>query len=1691
MGFLPNLMRVWCALVCTLALLPVEPVQAQTSTGTEIRNTATVSFNQGSGRLTLTTNEVVLVLEAARTSSTIEFFRFAPNSEDGITTMVNGSQFSPTGDLSGPFLGIGDPVSSNGLLLDLSGPVVLTPATRYLAGELMFVRVQDPGQNSSPSVIETLSVRVTASTGDEIVLRLFESGPDTGEFFAYIPSSPNPTPLNDNTLSTPDNTQLTATYTDSFDASDVSIDTAIIDPFSRVFDSITGELIDDVQVTIIDLDTGEPANVWGVDGVSSFPSTVTTGSTVSDSGGLQYPLGPGEFVFPVLEEGRYELQLVTPEGYVFASILTSGPFDTLENAPFRVISASFGEAFNVEELGPLNFDVPLDGVGELVVTKDTVSNVGAVGDFVPYTVNIENRNEAAVVLRVRDILPEGLRYQDGTARLNGVSIPNPDISPDGSTLIFDGGVIRSAESASLTYVALVSAGTPLGEAVNEAVALDGLGNTISNRAEAAIIIQEDLLRSTLTIIGRVAEEACRPDQEWARDIDDGVGVGGVRLYLESGDYVVTDEDGLYHFENVLPGTHVVQIDEETLPKGYEPVICEENSQYAGSAISKFVDATGGAIWRANFYLERTGDVEREEAKEQFNDGLEYLAFDDAWLDRQDDTVEWVYPDTTRTPSTLSVNIGIKHGAFDRVKMTLNGQPVPSLNFGGTDTSSDRQVAISRWRGLDILKGRNVIKAVVEDQFGNVRAELMKDIRFVYEVEHATLVDDQSKLVADGRTNPIIAVRFTNSAGRPVHAGRQVNIDLASPYRLQSSENFEGQAAVDAALSTRASAEVGPDGIAYIALAPTLETGKARLFVTLDNAPQEEIEVFLRPEKRDWILVGLAEGSLGLERLDGPGAIDANDLLNEGRLAFFAKGVIKGDWLLTLAVDTAKRRGDADGDLFGGQIDPNAFYTLYGDRTFQDKEAESRYPLYVKLEKGTFQVLFGDYDTDLNDTQLGRYNRRLSGLRSVYEGDNVSFSAFAAETNQGFQRQEIAADGTSGTFVLEAAPLVRNSETIFVETRDRFRPDTIVSVLNLARFVDYDIDFATGEIIFRQPIAATDSAFNPNVIVAEYETSASVERNIIAGGRVAVRGLNDRVEVGATYIREEGSDTLSDAVSQLAGVDVTVQIDKYTEAHAEYAVTRRDSAAQAEGGADEADSLLVEVIRRQEALTVGAYYREDEAGFGLGQQSSATTGGVRRFGASVSAEIGKQRSEESTRRARHYVEAEAYREESLQTGDERNVIEGAFRRDGPLLSASLGLRTVEEDFESFEDGARRSTLITSSVNKNFSKWGLNLSASHEQPIAGDDESTSFPQRTILGVDKTITKKATVNVRHEILDGANADGNNTVVGVTVQPFNGTTVTASADLITQDSARRVGATVGVDQIIRINDNWSAGIGLARRANISDTGTPLDVLPDVALSPLETAPASPLTQTNAFTSAYLGLGYTGEKTAAAARYEIRDSALGTRHSATFGAAREANDVLSYALASRLETNNADEINNTLRFDARLGLAYRPRANKGPVIFNRLDTSYDEVSGQSETWKLVNNFAINSYIGKRAQVTAFHGFKYNQSNFLGDSFDSVTNLIGGEVRYDVTRKIDLGLSGSALISDSGQTDYQIGPSVGFSPVDNTWLTLGWNVKGFNDNDFEAAEFTRDGPFIKLRVKFDQHTARGLLDKISPRSRNR
>ena len=53
---------------------------------------------------------------------------------------------------------------------------------------------------------------------------------------------------------------------------------------------------------------------------------------------------------------------------------------------------------------------------------------------------------------------------------------------------------------------------------------------------------------------------------------------------------------------------------------------------------------------------------------------------------------------------------------------------------------------------------------------------------------------------------------------------------------------------------------------------------------------------------------------------------------------------------------------------------------------------------------------------------------------------------------------------------------------------------------------------------------------------------------------------------------------------------------------------------------------------------------------------------------------------------------------------------------------------------------------------------------------------------------------------------------------------------------------------------------------------------------------------------------------------------------------------------------------------------------------------------------------------------------------------------------------------------------FSAGPSVGFSPIENSWISIGYNVIGFRDQDFDAARYTAQGVIVKLRVKFDQTT---------------
>src|SRR3569832_1736711 len=187
----------------------------------------------------------------------------------------------------------------------------------------------------------------------------------------------------------------------------------------------------------------------------------------------------------------------------------------------------------------------------------------------------------------------------------------------------------------------------------------------------------------------------------------------------------------------------------------------------------------------------------------------------------------------------------------------------------------------------------------------------------------------------------------------------------------------------------------------------------------------------------------------------------------------------------MAFDSAREMQDAR-DRLKGVIEPDRFFLLFGVGGEQRFEAASQNKLYLKIERRQFVALFGDFDTGFTVTELTRYNRSLSGVRSDFAGEHVSVSGFAARTDTGLVQDELRGDGTSGLYRLSRAPIVIGSDKLHIEVRDRFEITRVVESHELSRFIDYDLDFERGTVFFKEPVQSRDAAQNPKNNVVDYE-----------------------------------------------------------------------------------------------------------------------------------------------------------------------------------------------------------------------------------------------------------------------------------------------------------------------------------------------------------------------------------------------------------------------------------------------------------------------------------------------------------------------------------------------------------------------------------------------------------------------------
>jgi opacity protein-like surface antigen len=221
--------------------------------------------------------------------------------------------------------------------------------------------------------------------------------------------------------------------------------------------------------------------------------------------------------------------------------------------------------------------------------------------------------------------------------------------------------------------------------------------------------------------------------------------------------------------------------------------------------------------------------------------------------------------------------------------------------------------------------------------------------------------------------------------------------------------------------------------------------------------------------------------------------------------------------------------------------------------------------------------------------------------------------------------------------------------------------------------------------------------------------------------------------------------------------------------------------------------------------------------------------------------------------------------------------------------------------------------------------------------------------------------------------------------------------------------------------------------------------------------------------------------------RLEFRLSESENKWGLMSGIVKEVNGDWAWSGRAQVFQTSASTLNgvDTTKVDLRYGLVYRPPRTEW-IVLDRLDFIIDNSSGGTtghlDSWRLVNNLLTNYRPRKDTQFSLHYGAKYVQETINGSDYSGYTDLIGAEGRYDINKDWDVGLQGNILHSwNESAFDYCTGLSVGYNVMQNAWLSLGYNLTGFEDKDFSQANYTAQGPFVRFRFKFDQNSVRDAV----------
>jgi hypothetical protein len=467
----------------------------------------------------------------------------------------------------------------------------------------------------------------------------------------------------------------------------------------------------------------------------------------------------------------------------------------------------------------------------------------------------------------------------------------------------------------------------------------------------------------------------------------------------------------------------------------------------------------------------------------------------------------------------------------------------------------------------------------------------------------------------GRGAPLIPVQNGEVVEEGINTTGTRRIPVYGGAVTVSGRNLGGGQAV----STLGEQVRADDGGRFV-LQRILPTGDH--LVNVDVAGGESLARDITIPSHELFYVGIVDltvhHSLENELADATG-VPYDKTTETGRVAFYAKGKIKGDVLLTAALDTGEEElsrlfsnlDEKNPRSLIDRIDPDEYYPVYGDDSTSINDAPTAGKLYVKLEKDGSHAVWGTFRSEIGGTEYLRNDRTLYGLQGVYRSNaqtesgqsRIEAQVYGAQPDTLPQRDVFLGTGGS-VYFLQFQDITRGSETIQVEIQD---PDTgrVITRRTLVYGVDYDINYVQGLVTLRTPLSGTAGdgdviTVNPNgdnnaLLVATYEHTPTVSDidSFSYGGRVQVWATDD-LRLGVTAQRED----LGTTDQKAYGADILYQPSERTYFSFEYARTDGtglDQSLSVDGGLT--GGIVAGIAGDGRAYKVDAQADLQELGFG--------------------------------------------------------------------------------------------------------------------------------------------------------------------------------------------------------------------------------------------------------------------------------------------------------------------------------------------------------------------------------------------------------------------------------------------------------------------------------------------------------------